>query len=402
MTNEVAADDTSDRNLGKIEKVDETIRVSISPHRFITLLEEILGDKEKLRWTKEYAFVAHPKDLAQFHHLLLEKLQTQTRATLSLFSAELGYSDDTNRTVTTFAAFERLYEHNEVEANAISMRWEVLVDLGTDRPLQRQVVQLDFATSAAHESRFVSTATIRIEHTHPLWAGEVMTIFRRQVERLAVEYSDLYRALNWYSRYLRTALLALATLTMLVLAAFYFGSGQARKDYWSGTEQFVYELMTTVAKAEDAKKSETLAQFSFILYVFSHPNSSVTEDLIGALRRQKYFSPEIQEVFIRAGQGEFREPIILNSNLRQAFVGSFALLAFLVPFSFFVSMYLKWFRSPAFILLTDRSTQVHTRFVESRSRSREIIFHVVAVAIASLSGKAATYILERGAVVLGG
>jgi hypothetical protein len=77
--------------------------------------------------------------------------------------------------------------------------------------------------------------------------------------------------------------------------------------------------------------------------------------------------------------------------VRQAFVLASATLVFLAAFSLLVALYLWLYRSPGFLLITDASITDYNRFLESRSRGREIAYHVLAVAIASGCGKLTMY-----------
>ncbi len=386
--------------LGKIQRREDQIRFSVSPARFVEILEDIMGPKEELKWAENFAFVARKEDLAQFHHLLQYKISTASRATLSLFSAEVSYSDGTNRSINTFASLERLYEHNNVKATAFSMRWEVLMDLGSERPLQRQVVRLDLTTDGSKRTVPETTAAVRIEHTSALWANEVLTIFRNQLEKIAVRYSVLYVASQWYSKHLRSPLLTIAFFLSLGLGGFYLASGRAAEDYFSPDEQIAYALSRGVGKAESGRKAEVLAQYTFVLYVLSHQNARVTESLIGRLRSLDYFAPEMEDVFSRIERGDFDRPILHNSGLRQAFVTAVVILVFLATLSALVAVYLRLYRSPGFLLLTDPSTSDYSSFQESRSRGREIAYHVLAVAVATACGKVASSLLGLGALIL--
>lgn len=387
-------------DLGKIQRKDDQIRFSVSPAKFIEMLEDIMGPKEELKWTESFAFIARKEDLAQFHHLLQQKISTANLATLSLFSAEVSYSDGTNRTINTFAALERLYEHNNLKATGFSMHWEVVVDLGSDRPLQRQVVRLDFTTGTAGSSPGKTSVGVRIEHTSTLWANEVLTIFREQLKKMSVRYSSIYVALDWYSKHLRWVVLLVTFVVAFGLGLFYFGSGRFSEDYLSKDQRLVYALSKAVGEADSERRSEVLAQFTFFLYVVSRPNASVTQNLIGNLRNLGYFTPEIEKVFDRISKGDFDTPVIFDSPIRRSFVAVVAIFVFILTFSILAAIYVHLYQSPGFLLLTDPSIADYNDFHESRSRGREIAYHVLAVAIATGCGKLAVSLLELGALIL--
>jgi hypothetical protein len=387
--------------LGQISRSKDTIHVSLSPKRFIGLLEDMIGEKEVLSWKRDFPFIARLSDLAQFHKLLLEKLQTQNRDAISIFPAEIAYSDNSSRTINTFSALEHLYEHKNVQVRGLSLRWEVLVDLGSERPIQRQVVRLELSTLASQGagSAVETSAMIRIEHTHQLWATEVLAIFKAQLDRMEVHYSSTYRTLRWYGKYLRGWCVGAAGVVAVVVFLTYLASGQAKEDYWDSNQRMMYELASAIGKTDDVRKPEALAQYTFIIYVLSNSNKTITSGLIGKLRELEFFGPELEEVFKQVQRGDFREAWVFDSAFRRASIGAGVALVIIGTLSLLAAWAVVLFRSPGYILLTDASTSAYEHFCKSRSHVRELAFHLVAVAVAAGAGKLFAALLDSGVTV---
>lgn len=361
---------------------DKSIHVSIDTTRFAEILEDIVGHRETLSKEINADYILDVDGMVQYNDILLHKINMESRVTLQLFTADISYNDNSKRTINTIDSLKRVFEQRSVDVAAVELKWEVLVDLGTEHALQRQTVKL-LLSVGDKTNNYLGRFNLVIEHTNQLWAVEVMNIFVNQFEINRIKYNCVYNFINWARRSKKFIIMALFVIAGVVI--FIYGlTGGFKRDYISPETKLLYHLSETVAETDSSKKQEMLSQFMLVLYLITNTNSDSKSYVLSFLKDGYVFNKEFMKVFKKYEEGEFNKYTIINTTSRKIGLASIVMLILTIIIGFAGDVYLKIFRIRSFILLTNGAEAAYVAVKQFRSTLWQFIYGVFASLVAAL------------------
>ncbi len=163
-----------------IEADSKDISINISHKKFVEMVVEFVGNKERLTYPEEGAFTLGLNDLEQFYYLLEAKIEDTSGVILDAFNAKFIFDNRITRTVTSFSDLQRFNEPRDIGVNGVVLQWYVITTEKKEG-LKTQKVELSFDVVG---DEYEGKVNLFIDHTNPGWGAEVLNLFRDQISNV--------------------------------------------------------------------------------------------------------------------------------------------------------------------------------------------------------------------------
>ncbi|HBC3859298.1 TPA: hypothetical protein KD866_004765 [Vibrio parahaemolyticus] len=178
---------------------EQFVQVPIKKKDFGDFITNLLGQPEIIRDRKIGTFDTNLEWFIHVHHLLDQKIKSQSHASLVDFSAVFNYRNAPERKLTSIDAFLHFSEAKIVRTKGVTLTWTYLVEFPNKPVPEKQEIRLTLLaerTQVVHiggtglTKQTTSTngvASYEISHTQRTWGDDIQTIIDREVDSIFIE-----------------------------------------------------------------------------------------------------------------------------------------------------------------------------------------------------------------------
>ncbi len=406
----------NDNKLADIYSDEENqISVRLPYEKFQEFLFGFFKDRESLKKQYDIDFIASHSDILQFHHILSQKTEQNRFITPESFMAEILFDDNTKKVLHSFEALELFTETKDVGVNSVYLKWAFLrKNNDTDVP-QKQTVSIFFDTVTSIIRPGVREPIIKnlgkievnIEHTDPIWSGEVLNHFENQVGKINAAYSKVYRFFRFLRQYsfIHKAVLWLTILSALGVVYLSVQWSDLTEPSKTSSE-LKFDLAGALYEGELGSAIKKDMPDELIRRVQLHDQEImlqyflirdlVNDKQIGVLKsmqEKKYFNEKFDPIINKLIEGYYNDKTtsetIVNSidaqlredkaknNIRFAY--NYLRWSILIVFLYLVSrLYLFIFSNKSIIALTQKGEKLKSQQEKRKADYLQIIYGVLA------------------------
>lgn len=382
------------------ENTNELV-LTIPEQEFAKIILDFLGSKETISKNFEVPFCVDLESLKQFHYLLSQKMERENLTKISLFSAKIRYSDNSERTLTSFESFESYYEQRNVVPTSISMNWSIVLGFDNAKTVETQKISLTLAKSErSNEGEII----LNIEHTNQSWGFEIYKLFESQIEKIIFHKSTnliVYEFFKKYGILKKVYVFFFMTIVFAVLVAHTSDLRILNEKYLEEKNVEISRLSSVIEEIKNKRYDDHLV---FILDgIWGKYKEGTISDLereealdyltlfsreqgVEYLKQRDLVSSKEIEKLVSQTEKSTKEIKIYNNQLneiltkysffnRENFAKLIALelfaifkLLLVIPFYFILDRYMSFYlRERSFILLTDAEKSIQSKYLKNKS-----------------------------------
>jgi len=407
MNNEKLADIYSDE--------ENQISVRLPYEKFQEFLLGFFKDRETLKKPYDVDFVASHGDLLQFHHIITQKTEQNKFITPESSKTEIVFDDSTTRVLHGFEALKLFTETKDIGVNSVYMKWAFLRKTSDNDIPQKQTVSilLDTITTVIRPGirepiiKNLGKIEVNIEHTDPIWSGEVLNHFENQIAKINAEYSKIYRFFRFLRQYsfIHNAVLWLTLLS--TLGVIYLSVQWADLTTPQTTQsELKFDLANALYEGELGAAIKSDTSDDLIRRVQLHDQELMLQyflirDLVNdkeigvlkSMRDRKYFNKNFDPIVNKLIDGYYNdkttsETIVSSigsqlkadkakNNIRFAY--NYLRWSILIIFLYLVSrLYLFIFSNKSIIAMTQKGERIKLRQEKTKADYLQIIYGILA------------------------
>jgi len=178
------------------------------PDYFRDFIAGLLGKPQTI--TKEIygAFDLNKDDVANFFHLVVQRVSQQNESTLIQFTVTIVYDDDSTVLLNNFDDFIHYNEVRAIVSVAVHLSWTFLVKFQDKKVPERQQIDVSiFTETETSRVEHISNArhiikssrgnfSLRINHTARTWGADIEALLTGHIETLTKQVHPLRRYIS--------------------------------------------------------------------------------------------------------------------------------------------------------------------------------------------------------------
>lgn len=349
--------------------------LTFSEENFASMILNFLGHKQKLQYIiRDTHFVIDKEILAQFHYLLVKKIEKEQFTHLNSFMVQLQYNDNTTRLIHGVEQLLSFLETQPLIPESITLSWKIILQFPNAATIESQDIEVTFNIDA--DDYYGDSIYLNVAHTNQSWGTEVLNLFKDHINTFIqkkprqVKIAEVLK-LFLVPRTLNELILVVGMILLPLLA--YLDLSNTHDN--TAIEQIVkmthYENNVTVSK-----------EFIISMYLIE---KKIDKDInISSIQ-----SPEYRKVV-----KDYIQKIDQQKHTKIKKIASvFFLLGGIITFAiFFLRQNKKYYQLKSFILLTDKAQITFKNFQDSKSKFE--YFSITALLIGLLIGVIGNFIYQ--------
>lgn len=206
------------------------VTLDCTPDDFRKFITSLLGKPQTITNRFIGGFDLKREDLAQFHFLLVQRLEEQNKASLVQFTARVIYHDGSTVLVNDFPVFETYNETKPLRSVAIHLSWVFLVQFENRKTPEKQEIDVSIETQGVRtyyeddliHHRMITSPdkqgiiSFRINHTARSWASDIEALLSAHVKSLIPEVNKVRMILAQHEDKIGIAVFSLMVLGSVV------------------------------------------------------------------------------------------------------------------------------------------------------------------------------------------
>lgn len=337
-------------------KTTNDVSLPLDPETFSRVILDFLGRKENLSYKSRDNFIINLEDISQFNHIVNGKISYQKNIVLDHFSVNLGYSDNTFRTINGQEALNKFLETRSIEATSVNLNWKIIIKFDNSPTVETQEINLLFVTnldldyeSSKEEFSYIE---LSINHTNQSWALDILNAFKEKINELRLEPPKLKKK---YSKIRNNPSYLTASLMVFMLLAI--------------------GLLLPLAP----EISQSLKQ-DLIRYTLNQDYKSENSKIISLLHVTALDKKDLKD--LKNNDKEI-EKIIFNNNKESALHMFLFLFLIAVPFIFkkYINYSISYLNHKSFIIINNAGINQLKKYTDDKSKITYISFTIIVSSI---------------------
>lgn len=221
------------------------ITLNCGQEDFEKFIRSLLGRPQTITNHFQGEFDLNREDLEQFHHLLVQRIEQQNKASLIQFTARVVYDDDSTVLVNDFDTFRSYNEPKPLRSVAIHLSWSFLVQFEDRKSPEKQEVDVSIVTGASrpflddNHTWFVGPfhsdtgfIALRISHTARSWASDITALLTGHIKTLIHDRSKIRAWLSEHAE--KVGIGVFCTVMLGTLVSMFFIGESVKKSEMAG------------------------------------------------------------------------------------------------------------------------------------------------------------------------
>lgn len=177
----------------KIEHEDNEIALPVDKENLGRFVSSLLGQPQSLEKIFTKPFIANHEYFINLMALITQRLKQQNDYKIVSFNANITYTDETRRQITTFEAFQHFSETLKVKSSGLKINLVTLVNFPQKDIPEKQEIDIRFYASAKELRKYIvdvsGVISVEIRHTERTWGDDMLTIIENSFNDIWVKES---------------------------------------------------------------------------------------------------------------------------------------------------------------------------------------------------------------------
>ncbi len=340
-------------NVIELKTINE-VGLPLDPETFARVILDFLGRKENLSYKSRDNFVINIEDISQFNHIINSKVSYQKNIVLEHFSINLGYSDNTFRTINGSEALDKFLETRSIDTTSVNLNWKIIIKFDNSPTIETQEISLLFVTNLDMESpkEEFSYIELSINHTNQSWALDILNAFKEKINEVRLEPPKLKKH---YIKFKNSPLYLTASMMLFMILA----------------------IGLILPLSPDM--SQSLKQ-DLIRYTLKQDYKDEISKVVSLLHITSLDKKELKE--LKSNDKEIKN--IIYKNNKDSII-QVLLIVFLMLTPFIIKKYinysLNYFNHKSFIIINNANSNKLEKYKEDKSKITYIGFTVIVTSI---------------------